>query len=288
MPVNRFAIDKTLTANDLRFHYRDWGGRGWPVLMLHSLAATSHIWDLVAPLLVDEARIIALDLRGHGQSDKPDTDYDFEEVGGDVFDAILQLELDNPVIVGHGWGANVGLWVASRDPEVLSGLVLVDGGVIDIHDMTWQQTLDRMTPAAVSGTPVEEFRDRLAERAPQGLVTPAVEAAILANYEVDADSLIHRRLPREYHLRILRALWEMRLAPLYEQITCPVLLLPCRRDSDASEGDMLARKRDGVERASRLLADVEVRWLDDSMHDAPLQHPHRVAEAIRRFIRERI
>lgn len=287
MSSNRFAIDKTLTAGDLRFHYRDWGGRGWPVLLLHGLAATSHIWDLVAPLLVEEARVVALDLRGHGQSDKPDADYDFDAVGGDVFDAIAELELDNPVIVGHGWGANVGLWVAARDLEVLSGLVLVDGGVVDLDDLSWQETVERMSPAPVSGTPLGTFRATLMERTPQGLITPAVEAAIMANFEIDADNLIHRRLPREYHVRILRALWETRLAPLYEQITCPVLLLPCRRDGDEPD-DMLRRKQDGVRRATELLADAEIRWLDDTMHDAPLQRPHRVAEAIIRFIRERI
>ena len=88
---NRFAIDKTVTTGDLRFHYRDWGGRGWPVVLLHGLASTSHSWDLVAPLLVEHARVIALDLRGHGLSDKPDEGYDFETLSADVFEIASQL-----------------------------------------------------------------------------------------------------------------------------------------------------------------------------------------------------
>ncbi len=285
---SRFAIDKTLTVDDLRFHYRDWGGRGWPILLLHGLSSTSHIWDLVAPLLSEVARVVALDLRGHGQSDKPDSDYSFETVGGDVFDVIVQLEMDYPVIVGHGWGANIGLWIAARDPDALSGLVMLDGGVMDLGGMSWEETLERMNLPAVGGTPVGQFRANLRERAPQGLMTPAVEAAILSKYEVDDDNLIRRRLPRDYHVRILRSLWETRLEPLYEQVACPVLVLPCRRSRGDEPDDTLRRKEAGVSRAARLRADVEVRWLENTVHDAPLQRPHRVAEEIIRFISERI
>src|SRR5512139_3458762 len=90
-----YAIDKNITISDLRFHYRDWGGHGWPILMLHGLASTSHIWDLVAPLLVDDARVIAFDLRGHGQSDKPDGDYSFEAVVGDVNETLREIQMEH-------------------------------------------------------------------------------------------------------------------------------------------------------------------------------------------------
>jgi pimeloyl-ACP methyl ester carboxylesterase len=283
---NQYAIDKTLTANELRFHYRDWGGRGWPVLLLHGLSSTSHIWDLAAPLLVKEARVIALDLRGHGQSDKPDEDYSYEAVGGDVFDAIAQLEMDNPVIVGHSWGANVGLWVAARDPDVLAGLIMVDGGFMDLSDLTWEETLERLSPPRIGGMPVGTFRAMLLENAPEGLITPTVEAAILANFEIDAENRIHRRLSRESHLRILREMWETPLAPLYEHVECPVLILPCRRDGD--EPELIARKEKGVARAKQLMPDAEVVWLEDTVHDAPLQRPGRLTHEIVRFIHERI
>src|ERR1051325_6162925 len=108
-----FAIDKTLTANDLRFHYRDWNGHGWPTLLLHGLAATSHMWDLVAPLL-DTSRTNALDLRGHGLSDKPDCPYTFDEIGGDVLAALDAMHFERPILVGHSWGAQVALWVAAN------------------------------------------------------------------------------------------------------------------------------------------------------------------------------
>ncbi len=283
---SRFAIDKTLTTDEVRFHYRDWGGHGWPLLLLHGLSSTSHIWDLVAPLLVDEARVVAPDLRGHGQTDKPDGDYSLEAVGGDVFDLIAGLGMERPVLVGHSWGALVGLWVAAKDPLAVGGLIMIDGGIVDLGDLSWDETLARLEPPDIDGLPVEQFRARLMAGAPRGLISPAVEAAVLANFEIDAEDRIRRRLPRHLHLRILRAMWETRLEPLYRAVECPVLMLPCRRESDDPE--FRRRKERGIEQARQALADGEVVWLENTVHDAPLQRPHRLSTEIKRFLQERV
>ena len=283
---NRYAIDKTLAADDLRFHYRDWGGSGKAVLLLHGLSSTSHIWDLVAPLLVDDFRVIALDLRGHGQSDKPEDDYSFDAVGGDVFNVIAGLGMERPVIVGHSYGAHVALWVAARDAEAAGGLVLVDGGVMDLSEMTWDETLARLDPPKINGMPLDAFRERLMQGAPQGLVTPAVEAAILANFEVDTENRLRRRLPRAQHLQILRAMWETPLMPMYKAVACPVLILPARRETDDRE--LLERKARGVRLAQQAMPDAQVAWLENTVHDAPLQRPHRLAEEITTFLRDRV
>jgi pimeloyl-ACP methyl ester carboxylesterase len=284
---SRFAIDKYLVLNDLRFHYRDWNGRGWPVLLLHGLASTSHIWDLVAPLLSETARVAALDLRGHGLSDKPDGSYSFETTGGDVAGVIEALGFEKPVLVGHSWGAAVALWLAAHRPELAGGLVMVDGGLLDFEGLSWEQTEAHLTPPRLDGMPVDEFRERLLEGAPQGLISPAVEAAILANFEIDVENRIRRRLPLEYHLRILRSLWQLRLAPLYERAACPALALPARR-RDSEEPEWLARKERGAALMVEKMADVEVVWLENTIHDVPLQRPHRLAEEINRFLQEQL
>src|SRR5205823_10946826 len=76
--------DAFVSLRGLRFHYRDWGGRGRPLVLLHGLASTARIWDLVAPLLAARYRVVALNQRGHGESDKPDDGYDFATITGDL------------------------------------------------------------------------------------------------------------------------------------------------------------------------------------------------------------
>jgi pimeloyl-ACP methyl ester carboxylesterase len=283
-----FAIDKSLTVNTLHFHYRDWGGRGWPVMLLHGLASTSHIWDLTAPLLIDEARVVAFDQRGHGQSDKPDGSYSFETISKDVLGALVELQMERPVIIGHSWGALVGLWIAANHPDEISGLVMLDGGLNEPgSQMTWEETLEKLSPPDLDGMPVDEFRDRVTSHSPQGLITPAVESAILANFEIDMDNLIHPRLPRTYHERILHAIWQLRLEELYDQVTCPTLILPARwpeRDDAAH----LAQKEAGAANALQHIVDVEVIWLEETIHDAPLQRPLLVAEHIKKFVLEQV
>jgi pimeloyl-ACP methyl ester carboxylesterase len=283
-----YAIDKNVTVGEVRFHYRDWGGHGWPIMLLHGLASTGHIWDLVAPLVVEDSRAIAFDLRGHGQSDKPDSPYDFETVVSDVIAALPEMQMERPVIVGHSWGAMVGLWMAANKPDSLSGLIMVDGGLVDMGSQgTWEQMLERLAPPKLDGMPVDEFRQLLVDHAPQGLVTPASEAAILANFEIDAEEKIHPRLPRAYHERILRAMWEQRVYQQYEKVACPTLILPVR-ESEKGDPHYIALKETGVAKAEELIPDVEVVWLEDTIHDVPLQKPHLVADQIKRFLKDRL
>ena len=112
------ATDDWMVIGGLRFHYRDWGGSGIPIVLLHGLASTCRIWDLVAPILSDDFAVVALDQRGHGESAKPDRGYDFATVSGDLHGFIEALKLDSPVIVGHSWGGDVALeYAVARSAE---------------------------------------------------------------------------------------------------------------------------------------------------------------------------
>jgi pimeloyl-ACP methyl ester carboxylesterase len=277
-----FAIDKTVAVGELRFHYRDWGGAGSPILLLHDLAGTGHAWDLVAPLLIDAYRAVALDLPGHGRSEAA-ADYAFQTLAADLLAVNQAIGLERPVIVGHGWGARIGLWLAAHHPHTLSGLVMVDGGVEELADLSGEQVQRQYGPDESQGIALDDFRASIQERAPQGLITPAVEAALLASYAVDGDGLVHPHLSDEAHLRILRLVWKQRLSDLYPKVACPLLVLPARRQSH-DPPDRLARKARAVEGMREALPDAQVVWLEDTIHDAPLQRPHALAEHIRRFM----
>ncbi|MCH7786907.1 MAG: alpha/beta hydrolase, partial [Chloroflexi bacterium] len=124
--------DESVVVGELRLQYRNWGGSGQPIVLLHGLASTSHIWDLVAPILANDFSVVALDQRGHGLSEKPDHGYDFAFMTADLHGFINALELDKSLIIGHSWGGSVALEYAVTHPDVPIGLCFVDGGTIEI------------------------------------------------------------------------------------------------------------------------------------------------------------
>src|SRR5215207_8020182 len=127
----------------LKLAYRDWGGEGQPVVLVHGLASSYRIWDFMAPLLAEQFRVVALDQRGHGRSDKPDESFDFATYVADLRSFVELLGLGRSDFVGHSWGGNVVLQLAVELPGLAEALVLVDGGFIEIaarEGWTWERT----------------------------------------------------------------------------------------------------------------------------------------------------
>jgi pimeloyl-ACP methyl ester carboxylesterase len=106
----------------------DNGGRGGlPVVFVHSLAGNSSHWTAQLEHLRPYRRAVALDLRGHGQSEPPrNGDYSIAGMAGDVAAVVDTLGLDRFVLVGHSMGGGVALMYAGAHPERVAGLLLVD------------------------------------------------------------------------------------------------------------------------------------------------------------------
>ena len=125
-----------------RIHFLDWGGPGdradgeaAGVVLVHGLSQTAWSWTPVARRLRGLVHTVAMDLRGHGLSDAPTGERDYEPhiLGEDVIgvaegSGVLADEGARVVIAGHGFGAMVGAWAAAALGERCAGLVLVDGG----------------------------------------------------------------------------------------------------------------------------------------------------------------
>ena len=95
--LTRTPHDRWLDTGALRMHYRDWGGSGQSLVLLHGLASTCHIWDLVAPILSRDFAVVALDQRGHGETDKPDHGYDFATVVEDLRLFLAATNQERPI-----------------------------------------------------------------------------------------------------------------------------------------------------------------------------------------------
>ena len=106
----------------------DDGGRGvLPVVLVHSLAGNSTHWSKQLEHLRQTRRAVALDLRGHGRSERPrNGDYTIAGMAGDVAAVADTLGLDKFVLVGHSMGGGVALTYAGAHPDRVAGLVLLD------------------------------------------------------------------------------------------------------------------------------------------------------------------
>lgn len=113
---------------ELAFGY--WPGRGVPVVGLHGLTATHVNFIGIAACLRGRRPLFAPDLRGRGDSQKPDGPYGMAQHARDVAAAMRSLGLGRSIIVGHSMGAFVATALAAQEPTLVAGLVLIDGGYV--------------------------------------------------------------------------------------------------------------------------------------------------------------
>ena len=278
--------DEWVTVDGMSFHYRDWGGSGQPVLLLHGLASTSHIWDMVAPILAQNYAVIALDQRGHGETDKPTHGFDFATVTQDALGIIKHIGGPAPVVVGHSWGGSVALELAVRAPESVKGMAWVDGGMINASARypTVEDAKFEMSPPDFSGVKVESFMERVRTRHQGAGMAPGSHEVVMANFEVLEDNTIKARLTRANHLRIIEALWDHHPTDLYKQVQCPVLIMPARQQDLSATEERDQRRMMSVGGAEEQLPKSKTIWLENSIHDVPLQRPELVADLINSHI----
>jgi pimeloyl-ACP methyl ester carboxylesterase len=113
-----------------------WPGRGAPVIGLHGLTASHMNFVGIAERLAGRCPLFALDLRGRGDSDKPDGPYGLAQHARDVAVAMRAMGLGPSIVVGHSMGAFVATALADQDPSLVSNLILIDGGYVPDSSVT--------------------------------------------------------------------------------------------------------------------------------------------------------
>jgi pimeloyl-ACP methyl ester carboxylesterase len=99
------------------------------LLLIHGGTASRRAWDLVTPALRANYRIIAVDMRGHGQSPAPDSGYSAVQLSADINRVIDELALDQITVVGHSLGGMAAIFLAAHRSDVVKRLVLVNAPV---------------------------------------------------------------------------------------------------------------------------------------------------------------
>jgi pimeloyl-ACP methyl ester carboxylesterase len=127
--------DRFTNANGIRLHYLI-AGKGEPVILLHGYAQNSHMWRPLIPELAKTHTVIAPDLRGFGQSSKPDGGYTKKTMAQDIHALAMSLGLHRETVVGHDIGLMVAYAYAAQFPNEVERVVLMDAFLPGVGDWT--------------------------------------------------------------------------------------------------------------------------------------------------------
>ena len=234
--------EHNVDVGQLRFRYLDWGTEGLrPILFLHGGALTAHTWDLCCLALRDEYHCMALDQRGHGDSDwAPDADYSIGAQREDIRGFADRLGLDRFVLVGQSMGAINGLAFAVTHPERLSALVMIDAGpevrrpgsrrIRDfVNGGDKPESLDEIIARALAFNPRRD--PTILRRSLMHNLRPQADGSWSWKY----DRRRFQRLDRDLHLSERR-----QLADDLAKVTCPALVVR-GADSDVFHEEDAAR-----------------------------------------------
>jgi pimeloyl-ACP methyl ester carboxylesterase len=144
-------LDELVPLRQITMHAIEWPGSEPAILAIHGSAGHGYRFTSWGEALSPDLRVIAVDLRGHGYSDKPPDGYAVDDHVHDLLQFITSLALPRPILLGHSLGGSIATFVAAAAGDLIGGLILLDAVVGDhafvesasfvLHE--WGHTLDQ-------------------------------------------------------------------------------------------------------------------------------------------------
>lgn len=280
---------RRVAVGDVELAYFEWqgDGDGPTVLLVHATGFHARCWDGVIRALGDGCgRVVALDMRGHGRSEKKPP-YDWRQFGIDLTAFADALALDGAVGVGHSMGGHCVVQAAAALPDRFSRLVLVDPVILDPQNYGSLPTFDSASEHPVSRRrdrwpSAEAMVERFAGRHPFSLW----DADVLADYcrhglnpAPDGDGLV-LGCPPLVEASIYLGSAGRDIAGLFADVMQPTVVLRARRKAER-DGDMDFSQSPTWEGLAEALPNGRDVYLPELTHFIPMQRPDLVAAHIR-------
>lgn len=165
--IDTESIEAQTTVADCAVHYRCWGNPGKPgILLAHGMFAHSRWWDFIAPLLVDDYYLVALDFTGMG-----DSDYRYDYTAALFTDEIVAVMeasgMSGGTVVAHSFGGYISIKTTVRHPHKITRLILVDAAIRTPEEQTKSEEKAIMGSGDTLFTDVETARRRFRLQPPQ-------------------------------------------------------------------------------------------------------------------------
>jgi pimeloyl-ACP methyl ester carboxylesterase len=271
--------DKYLLVDGLRLHYREWGDEeSAPLVLLHGITSNAQTWNRFAPQMADRFRVLAIDQRGHGESDWAPA-YSTKLMSDDLESFADALGLAKFALVGHSMGGCNAYYFAAEHPERVTCLVIGDFGPDVVGSSSGNQVAARIVAAASASfaSPEEAIEPALALNVRAAEVD--VRERVLANlrqredgrwvWRYDAAGLaghgpVDRMPAQDQQWRLL------------ERIECPTLIVR------GAETDIL--RLETAERMAKVIGNSSLVEVPNAGHSIPLENPRGWLDAIRPFL----
>ena len=244
--------------------YRDFGGQGPAVMLVHGLGGNLAHWGRVAPLLQGRYRLIAIDLPSHGASTAPAV-YSFDHDLGAVDEVRQRLRLDRPALVGHSYGGMLAVSLGASRPGDYRVVVNVDGlgFALDTEREPESQTEELQEEASVNEGDAEwleaEISREVEEAASIGLRLDRDGEMVRRAFQQGDDGRWHSSPTIERFVEIGHFLETLRLMPAYTASSCrTVTVLAEHRYAPNEEAADSSRRHAEQVRAALVAAGAEL------------------------------
>lgn len=242
-------------------------GSGQPIVVLHGYCGSHHYWDDVMPLLASYGKVIAPDLRGHGQSSATSGVYAMEHLADDLAQLMDELKLPQVNLFGHSLGGYVALAFAEKYPERLLSLGLVHSTAFPDTEQAKANRLKAAQTIAEQGirTFVDGLIPKLFTPEPQGAILNQLKKAIEIGYGTSTEGAVGCALGmRDRPDRIV----------VLERLEVPILLLAGERDEVIPQEKRFPVIKDNVSMVT----------LQDVAHMGMMENPQAFAKEIETFL----
>jgi len=264
-----------------------WEGKGKQILCIHGLTANSRFWDCLASALSPRHKVIAMDLRGRGLSDKPSKGYSIEHHCKDVLALIDDLGLKRPVLIGHSLGAFISLAFTAQYPQRVDRLILVDGGgKLSEAQMArafegFKPSLDRL------GKTFSSFEDYISRMKQAPYLQPWNSyMETYFRYEIEnVEGGVRSRVHPKHIEEEAQNLGKVDSTQFYRNVTCPTLIL--RATKGMMFKDDLVLPENVAKRMVREMPNAKRFDVEGTNHYTILFEPNAVRDkAILQFLSE--
>ena len=275
--------EEFIEVNGLRIHVQEWGDdrTRHALVMLHGYAETAAVWEEVALDLSREFRVIAVDQRGHGLSDRPeDHDYSRTSQVADIEGVVEQLGLRTVTLIGHGMGGANAVAYAADHPDVVTALIVIEAAPEVLRSGI--ETMRRVLATGSTFTTLDDVVDVFKQHYPYATMEQLdrrAKATVTVNedgaytWAFDPIFLDPTARPPETDPGQRRpvSLWDA-----VERIQCPVMIVR------GSETDVLTPE--AIQRFARRIFGARVSLIEEAGHAVPTDQPAALSQHIREFL----